>query len=127
MLGIKMKLLTVFYPQINRQTEQMNQELEQYLQFFINYRQKNWLEWLALAEFAINNKIHSATRISPFIVNYGRELRMGADIRKKGKVEKTTEFVKRIKRVQEEAEAALKKAQEDIKRQADKGRKKSKK
>ena len=52
---------------------------------------------------------------------------MGADIRKKGKVEKTTEFVKRIKRVQEEAEAALKKAQEDIKRQADKGRKKSKK
>ena len=77
----------------------MNQELEQYLRFFMNYGQKDWLEWLASAEFVINNKVHSATRISPFIVNYGRELRMGADIRKKGKVEKTTEFVKRIKRV----------------------------
>ena len=44
MLGIEMKLLTLFYPQTNRQMEYMNQELEQYLQFFIDYRQKNWPE-----------------------------------------------------------------------------------
>jgi len=31
--------------------------------------------------------------------NYGRELRMGIDIRKKEKVEKATEFAKRIKKV----------------------------
>ena len=31
--------------------------------------------------------------------NYGRELRMSIDIRKKEKVEKATEFVKRIKKV----------------------------
>ena len=37
---------------------------------------------------------------------------MGADIRKKGKVEKATEFVERIKKVQEE-----------MKWQADRGRK----
>jgi len=43
------------------------------------------------------------TNISLFIVNYGRELRMGADIRKKGKVEKATEFVERMKKVQEDA------------------------
>ena len=66
----------------------MNQELEQYLRFFMNYGQKDWLEWLASAEFAINNKVHLATKISPFMVNYGRELRIGADIRKKGKVKK---------------------------------------
>ena len=34
---------------------------------------------------------------------------MGADVRRKRKVEKATEFVKQIKKVQEEAEAALKK------------------
>ena len=44
MLGIKTKLSTVFHPQTNRQTERMNQELEQYLQFFIENRQKDWLE-----------------------------------------------------------------------------------
>ena len=88
----------------------MNQELEQYLQFFVDHRQKDWLEWLALAEFAINNKVHSATKISLFMANYGRKLRMEADIRRKGRIEKAMEFVERMKKVQEEAEAALKKA-----------------
>jgi len=59
----------------------------------------------------INNKIHSTMKVSPFMANYGRELRMGGDIRKKGKVEKTTEFVEILKKMQEKAEAALKKAQ----------------
>jgi len=49
------------------------------------------------AEFAMNNKIHTAIKVLPFMVNYGRELRMGDDIRKKEKVEKVTEFVKRMK------------------------------
>ena len=88
----------------------MNQELEQYLQFFVDHRQKDWLEWLTLAEFAINNKVHSATKISLFMANYGRKLRMEADIRRKGRIEKAMEFVERMKKVQEEAEAALKKA-----------------
>ena len=73
----------------------------------------------------VNNKIHLATKISLFIVNYRRDLRMGADIRKKGKLEKVMEFVERMKKVQEEARVTLKKMQEDMKRQADRRRKKS--
>ena len=57
----------------------------------------------------INNKVHLATKISLFMANYRRELKMGADIRKKEKVEKAIEFVKRIKKMQKEAGAALKK------------------
>ena len=53
MLGIKTKLSTVFHPQMDGQMERMNQELEQYLRFFIEHRQKDWLEWLAAAEFAV--------------------------------------------------------------------------
>ena len=105
----------------------MNQELEQYLRFFVDHRQKDWPEWLASAEFAVNNKVHIATKVLLFMTNYRRELQIGGDIRKKEKVEKTTEFVERIKKVQEEAGAALKKAQEEIKRQADRERKESEK
>jgi len=65
-------------------------------------------------------------RVLPFIVNYSRELRMEGDIRKRGKVEKATEFVERIKKVQGKARAALKKAQEEMKKQADKGRREGK-
>jgi len=38
MLGIEMRLSTAFYPQMDEQTEQMNQELEQYLRFFVDHR-----------------------------------------------------------------------------------------
>jgi len=37
--------------------------------------------------------------VSPFVANYGRELRMEADIRIKEKVEQTTEFAEKIKKV----------------------------
>ena len=71
----------------------------------------------------MNNKAHTATKMLPFMANYGRELRMGGDIKKKGKVESITEFVEKMKKVQKEAEAALKKTQEEMKRYADRGRK----
>jgi len=99
MLRVETKLSTVFHLQTDGQTKRMNQELEQYLRFFIDYKQKDWPEWLALAEFAVNNKTHSATKVSPFMANYGRELRMETDIRKKEKVEKAMEFVERIKKI----------------------------
>jgi len=43
-LGIKTKLSTAFHPQMDGQTECMNQKLEQYLWFFVDYRQKDWSE-----------------------------------------------------------------------------------
>ena len=49
------------------------------------------------------------------MANYDRELRMGVDVRRKGKVKKATEFMERMKKVQEEAGAVLKKAQEEMK------------
>ena len=62
-----------------------------------------------IAEFVVNNKVHLATKVSSFIANYGRELRIGADIRRKVKIERVMEFVERIKRVQEEVKAVLRK------------------
>ena len=79
------------------------------------------------AAFTINNKTHTATKVSPFMANYGRELRMGGDIRKKGKVESATEFVERMKKVHKKTGVALKKTQEEMKRYADRSRKKMEK
>jgi len=122
MLGIETRLSTVVHPQMDGQTERMNQELEQYLRFFVEHWQKDWPEWLASAEFAVNNKAHTVTKVLPFMVNYGRELRMGGDIRKKRKVESAMEFAERMKKVHEEAGAALKKTQEEMKKYADHSR-----
>ena len=79
-----------------------------------------------MAEFAFNNKVHTVTKMSPFQVNYGREPKMGFDIRKKGKNEKAEEFVKEMKEKHKEVRAALVRSQEEMKRQADRSRKEAK-
>jgi len=122
MLGIKSKLSTAFHPQTDGQTERVNQELEQYLRMFIDHRQEQWPEWLGTAEFAYNNKAHSSTRTSPFKVNYGQNPRMGFERRKKGKYAGAEKFIEKMKEMQEEAKAALGKAQADMKKYADKKR-----
>jgi len=123
MLGIETKLSMIYHSQTDGQTERTNQELEQYLRMYINHRQNNWSEWLATAEFAFNNKVHTVTKTSLFQVNYGREPRMGFDIRKKGKNEKVEEFAREMKERHEEAKAMLVRSQEEMKRQADRNRK----
>jgi len=122
MLEIKSKLLTVFHPQTDGQTERVNQELEQYLRMFINHRQEQWPEWLGTAEFTYNNKAHSSTRTLLFKANYGQDPRIGFEGRKKGKYAGAEKFIEKMKEIQEEAKAVLEKAQADMKKYADKKR-----
>ena len=96
--------------------------MEQYLRVFIDHRQEQWLDWLGTAEFAYNNKIHTATKNSPFKVNYGQDPRMGFEGRRKGKYKAAGKFVEKMRKIQEEAKAALEKAQEKMKKFADRNR-----
>jgi len=89
---------------------------------FIDHRQEQWPEWLGMAEFAYNNKAHSNTKTSPFKANYGQDPRMGFKSRKKGKYIGAEKFVEKMKEIQEEAKAALGKAQADMKKYADRKR-----
>jgi len=66
-----------------------------------------------------NNKIHSATKISLFKANYGQNPRIGFKGRRKGKYEAAGKFIEKIKKIQKEAKAALEKAQEKMKKFAD--------
>ena len=89
---------------------------------FIDHRQEQWPEWLGTAEFAYNNKVHSSTQTIPFKANYGQDPRMGFKGRKKGKYKGAKKFIEKIKEIQEEARAALGKAQEKMKKYADRKR-----
>ena len=57
----------------------------------------------------MNNMSYLTTKVSLFIANYGKELRMRVDIREKEKVEKAMEFAERMKKVQKKAEIASRK------------------
>jgi len=58
----------------------------------------------------------------PFKANYRQNPRMGFKGRKKGKYAEAEKFIEKIKEIQEEAKAALGKAQADMKKYADKKR-----
>jgi transposase InsO family protein len=73
LLGIELASSTAYHPQTNRQTEWVNQELEQFLRFFVNERQDNWHALLPLAKFTYNNHIHSSMQHTPFLLDTGRD------------------------------------------------------
>ena len=122
LLKIEMKLSITYHPQMDNQTKRINQELEQYLRMFIDHKQEQWLEQLKTAEFAYNNKIHSATKVFSFKVNSEQDPQMGFEERKNGKHEAVGKFAERIKKIQEKARAALTRAQEEIKQYTDRQR-----
>ena len=55
----------------------------------------------------------------PFKANYGQNPRMGFEGRRKRKYEAAGKFVEKMKKIQEEAKAALGKAQEEMKKFGD--------
>ena len=109
LLGTQTKLSIAYHPQTDEQMERINQELEQYLRVFIDQRQEQWPDWLETTKFAYNNKIHSATKVSPFKINYSWDPQMGFEGKRKGKFEAAEKFAERMKKIQEEAKVALEK------------------
>ena len=77
LLGIKLAATTAYHLQGDGQMERINQELEQYLQLFINQRQDNWVGLLSFTEFQYNNHVHSATQQPPFLLDTGQVPHMG--------------------------------------------------
>lgn len=62
---------TAFHPETDGQTERVNAVLEDYLWYFVNERQDDWVAWLPLAEFSYNNTPSSSTLSSPFFSCFG--------------------------------------------------------
>jgi len=112
-----------WHSQTDGQTERVNQELDQYLQLFVNERQDDWYDLLPLAEFQHNNHVHSATQHPPFLLNTGRLPRMGFEPqRNPSSLETVNEFTERMRTAIEEAKSVIRKAQDDMKRYYDRRR-----
>ena len=77
---------------------------------------------MKIVEFVYNNKIHTATKMLPFKVNYSQDPRIGFEGRKKGKYKATGKFVEKIRKIQKEVKATLEKAQEEMKKFANRKR-----
>jgi hypothetical protein len=122
LIGIETNLSTAFHPQTDRQTERINQEVEQYLRLFINHRQTNWNTWLSCAEFSYNDKVHSSTCFSPIFVNYGRHPDKGTSLPKEVKSQSATEFAQTMESIWQETTSALRLAAEQMKHYYDQHR-----
>jgi len=51
LLDIQISSSTAWHPQMDRQTERVNQELNQFFHLFVNERQDDWYDLLSIAEF----------------------------------------------------------------------------
>jgi len=118
-LGIEGSYSTAYHPQTDGQTERINQELEQYLRIFCNYRQNNWSEFLPMAEFAYNNHIHSSTQQSPFFTARGYHPHSIMTQVARSSIPRADEMADNIQKLHEETKSAIKLAQENMKRHYD--------
>src|SRR5258706_7325698 len=119
LLGVKLTPSTSYHLQTDGQMECMNQEIEAYLQVFMSHQQDDWADWLPLAEFTYNNKVHAATHQTLFELNVGQHPCLGVEPMRTSTVEAADTFTRRLDHAQEEAKAALKQAADDMKRYYD--------
>lgn len=70
--GVNLRLSTAFQPQTDGQSEIVNKTIAMYLLCLTGDRPRTWLDWLPWAEFCYNSSFHSALKMTPFQVVYGR-------------------------------------------------------
>jgi hypothetical protein len=124
-LGIKGNPSTAYHPQTDGQTERVNQEVKEFLTIFVNNKQDDWSKWLPIAQFCHNNQQHSATKHSPFFLNYGQHLRKGIEPLPTLTVLVVETLLENIMNARDKASIALKGAAERMKIQYDKNKQQS--
>ena len=70
---------SAFNPETDGQTEIVNAAVNKFLRAFVSFTQNDWVDWLPLAEFSMNNQVNETTGISPFFANYGFNPRLGIE------------------------------------------------
>ena len=74
-LGTKLIRSSAYHPQASRQTERVNQILEDMLRACVISSKGSWEKWLPFAEFSYNNSYQESINMAPFEALYGRKCR----------------------------------------------------
>jgi len=114
-LGIESIMSTAYHSQTDKQIECVNQALEQYLRYYVDYNLSNWLDLLPSIEFAYNNQVYKGIKESPFYFEYGRHLRAGPILVKELPQRDLNDLMYKRQEVLEQAKAALTLAAEKMK------------
>ena len=124
----KLTFSTAFHPQTDGQTERVNAVINQYLRNYVSADQRDWVEYLGLAEFSYNKAKHSATGESPFKVAFGVEPLTPIDLTLNDAQSKTEhnevaeDFVAKREQLLERTRWQMEKAQGRYVKQVNKGR-----
>lgn len=71
--GTTLRMSSSFHPQSDGQSEALNKCLEMYLRCYVFDRPKQWLKYLAWAEYWYNTAFHTTAGMTPFKIVYGRD------------------------------------------------------
>jgi RNase H-like domain found in reverse transcriptase/Reverse transcriptase (RNA-dependent DNA polymerase)/Integrase zinc binding domain/Retroviral aspartyl protease len=77
--GTKLNMSSAYHPESDGQTERVNKDLGNMLRCQIMEKPGCWESRIASSEFAYNSTIHTATGITPFLADTGREFRRPSD------------------------------------------------
>ena len=119
LLRIQPAPTTAFHPQLDGQTERVNQVLEQLLRMFTTKRQDDWSDLLPIAEFAYNNSLHSSTGFSPFYATYGYHPTLSFMNPTTSTVPAAEDRIRHLQQVHEEVKTMIKIAGDQAKRNYD--------
>ncbi len=78
-LSISLQLFIIYHSQIDDQSEQVNQNVKRYLQFFCSYMQNDWFKWLFMIKFINNNILSSVIFLILFFMNKNFHSHMSFD------------------------------------------------
>jgi hypothetical protein len=70
-MRVTLQFSIAYHPQIDGQTERVNQYLKNYLRCMVFLEPKKWLSWLPLAEWWYNTTFHTSLKYTPFEALYG--------------------------------------------------------
>jgi len=97
----------MFHLQTDGESEQVNQEIKQYLRICGNFQQNDWATLLPIIEFVHNAWPHRSTHKSPFEVWYGIHPTFKPPLQLQTRLQSADEQVQYLEEMRKEVTAAL--------------------